>query len=308
MISGRLSRQHRCDGNIAQNGKDGNILWYDPIAARHERGTPMDSVNTQLDSLKKIHSNQSEFWMARDLMPVLGYSRWENFQAVINKAKMACESAGIDPANHFLDTTKMVQIGSGAMAERADCFLSRYACYLVAMNGDTSKPQIGMAQTYFAVQARRQEVFDELTEAERRIELRDRVKQHNKQLNAAAKKAGVVSKMFGVFHDEGYRGLYGMSLAEIKRKKNIPESETLLDCAGRVELAANDFRITQTEQKLTVENIQSQQAAINAHREVGREVRETIRKIGGRMPENLPPEPHIKKLKASRKKQKKLIE
>ena len=268
----------------------------------------MDSVNNQLDALKKVHSNQMEYWMARDLMAVLGYSRWENFQAVINKAKMACESAGIDPANQFLDTTKMVQIGSGAMAERADCFLSRYGCYLVAMNGDTSKPQIGMAQTYFAVQTRRQEVFDELTEAQKRIELRDRVTQHNKQLNAAAKKAGVISKMFGVFHDAGYRGLYGMSLADIKRKKNIPESETLLDCAGRVELAANDFRITQTEQKLTVDNIQGQEAAIKTHRTVGHEVRETIRKIGGPMPENLPAEPHIKKLKAARRKQKKLLE
>lgn len=266
----------------------------------------MDSVNSQLDSLRKIHSNESEFWMARDLMPVLGYSRWENFQTVISKAKMACESAGIDPSNHFLDTTKPVQSGSGTMTERADCFLSRYACYLVAMNGDTSKPQIGMAQTYFAVQTRRQEVFDELTEAEKRLELRDRVKHHNKQLNAAAKKAGVISKMFGVFHDEGYRGLYGMSLAEIKAKKNISESETLLDCAGRVELAANDFRITQTEQKLTVDKIQGQQAAINTHRNVGREVRDTIRKIGGPMPEDLPPEPHIKKLKAAQKKRKRI--
>jgi DNA-damage-inducible protein D len=283
-------------------------VWYDSSQRGANRGTPMDSVNNQLDGLRKIHSNQSEFWMARDLMPVLGYSKWDNFQAVISKAKMACESAGIDPNNHFLDIKKPVPSGSGTMTEKADCFLSRYACYLVAMNGDTSKPQIGMAQTYFAVQARRQEVFDELTEAEKRIEVRDRVKQHNKQLNAAAKRAGVVSKMFGIFHDEGYRGLYGMSLAEIKSKKNIPESETVLDYAGRVELAANDFRITQTEQKLTVENIQGQQAAINVHHAVGRQVRETIRKIGGPMPENLPPELHIKKLKASRKKQKKLTE
>jgi DNA-damage-inducible protein D len=264
----------------------------------------MESVKNQLDALKKVHSNQSEYWMARDLMPVLGYSKWDNFQAVISKAKMSCESAGIDPKNHLLDIKKMVQIGSGAMAERADCFLSRYGCYLVAMNGDTSKPQIGMAQTYFAVQTRRQEVFDELTEAQKRIELRDRVTQHNKQLSAAAKKAGVASKMFGVFHDEGYRGLYGMGLADIKRKKNIPESETLLDCAGRVELAANDFRITQTEQKLTVDNIRGQEAAIKTHRTVGREVRETIKKIGGPMPEDLPSEPHIKKLKAARRKPK----
>lgn len=270
--------------------------------------SPTDAVSKRLDILRKVHSNQSEFWMARDLMPVLGYSRWENFRLVIEKAKMSCESAGIEPSNHFLDTTKPVPSGSGAMTERADCFLSRYACYLVAMNGDTSKPQVGEAQTYFAVQTRRQEILDELSEAEKRIALRERVKDHNKQLNIAAKKAGVLSTMFGVFHDEGYKGLYGMSYAEIKRKKSIPESEALLDCAGRVELAANDFRITQAEQKLTLENIQGQQAAIKAHFNVGREVRETIRKIGGPMPENLQPEPHIKKLKGSRKKQKRLKE
>ncbi len=159
----------------------------------------MDSVNSQLDALRKVHSNQREYWMARDLMSVLGYLKWDNFQAVISKAKMACESAGIDPSNQFLDIKKPVPSGSGTMTERADCFLSRYACYLVAMNGDSSKPQVGMAQTYFAVQTRRQEVFDELTEAEKRIELRDRVKHHNKQLNAAAKRPALLARCLECF-------------------------------------------------------------------------------------------------------------
>jgi len=268
----------------------------------------INAVHAQLETLKRVHSNGVEYWMARDILPVLGYSKWDNFQAVIVRARAACESAGMEWTDHFLDTKKVIPAGKGAELERSDCFLSRYACYLVAMNGDTSKLQVGMAQTYFAVQTRRQERFDELTEAEKRMEMRDRVTQHNKQLNAAAKNAGVASKMFGVFHDGGYRGLYGMSLAEIKGKKKIPESEALLDRVGRVELAANDFRITQTEQKLTDDKIKGQQTAIDVHYKVGREVRETIKKIGGQMPENLQPEPHIKKLRAAQKNRKKLTE
>jgi DNA-damage-inducible protein D len=269
---------------------------------------PNDTVSTQLEGLKRIHTNGSDYWMARDLMPVLGYTRWENLRSAIEKAKMACESTGVDPGDHILDTTKMVSAGSGASIERADCFLSRYACYLVAMNADPRKPEVGMAQTYFAVQTRRQERLDELTETQKRIELRNRVKDHNRALSSAAKRAGVQSKMFGVFHDAGYRGLYEMNYVEIKRKKNLSPSDDLLDFAGRVELAANDFRITQTEQKLTVDKIQGQQAAIDTHLHVGREVRATIKKLGGTLPEHLPPEAHIKKLSSTTHKTKRLKE
>ena len=254
------------------------------------------SVSERLERIKRVHSNQSEFWMGREIQSVLGYAKWDNFKKVIDKAKSACESSGLEPSDHFLDTKKMVPAGSGIEIEREDCFLSRYACYLVAMNGESTKAEIGAAQTYFAIQTRRQEQFDQLSEEERRIALRDRVKDHNKQLNDAAKQAGVRSDRFGVFHDAGYRGLYEMGYADIKKKKGIPTSDNLLDYAGRVELAANDFRITQTDQKLKTNNIRNETLAIQTHSDVAREVRETIKKIGGKLPEELPTEPHIKKV------------
>lgn len=264
------------------------------------------STNARLDTLKKVHANGSDYWMARDLMLVLGYSTWENFRHAIERAKLSCESTGIDTNDHFRDVTKMIVAGKGAEIPREDCYLSKYACYLVAMNGDPKKPEIGAAQAYFLVQTARQERFDDLSEDEKRIALRDRVADHNKQLTAAAKQAGVRNDMFGVFHDAGYRGLYEMSYQDIKTAKGINPSHTVLDCAGRVELAANEFRITQTEQKLRIDKILGQTQAINTHLEVGKEVRATIKKIGGPMPEKLPAETHIKKLKSALKKTKKL--
>jgi DNA-damage-inducible protein D len=162
------------------------------------------NVHAQLEALRRVHSNGSEYWMARDILPILGYSKWDNFQAVIEKAKSACESTGMESTDHFLDTKKTVPSGSGAEIERADCFLSRYACYLVAMNGETTKPQVGAAQTYFAIQTRKQERLDELTETERRIELRNRVKDNNKQLNATAKREGVQRNIIIMLHYDEY--------------------------------------------------------------------------------------------------------
>jgi DNA-damage-inducible protein D len=233
--------------------------------------------------------------MARDLLPLLGYTRWENFANVIEKAKMACESAGVPPSDQFLDITKGIAAGKGAEIQRVDFYLSRYACYLIAMNGDPGKSEIGQAQTYFAVQTRRQEVQDQ--NPERRIELRQRIKEANRNLNSAAKDVGVQN--YGLFHDSGYRGLYGMGLTDLKAYKRIPPKDDLLDRAGRVELAANEFRITQAEDKLRREDVKGEGAAINTHREVGQAVRTTIQKLGGKLPEDLLPEPSIKRLSAT---------
>jgi DNA-damage-inducible protein D len=235
--------------------------------------------------------------MARDLQPLLGYATWESFTNVIEKAKMACESSGADSEYQFRDVTKGIVAGKGAKLQRADMFLSRYACYLIAMNGDPRKAEIGYAQTYFAVQTRRQEVRDQDPE-QRRIEMRNRVKEANLALNAAAKEAGV--QKYALFHDAGYRGLYGMGTKEIMTKKGISSKENLLDCAGRVELAANEFRITQAEDKLRRERIKGENAAIHTHRKVGEAVRDTIRQLGGMMPEDLPREPSIKKLASAK--------
>lgn len=261
----------------------------------------LDSVINDLDSAKRTSPSGGEYWMARDIQPILGYSAsWDNFQNVIKKARMACESGGENSSKHFHDTVKKVQAGSNAMVPKGDIFLTRYACYLIAMNGDTSKSEIGIAQTYFAVQARKQEIQDQLTNAERRLFLRERVKNANKSLASTAKNSGV--QKYGLFQDAGYRGLYEMGLADIKIKKGLNKKEDLLDRAGRTELAANEFRITQTEEILKKEGITSEVLAIDTHRKVGQEVRNTIRKIGGKMPEDLAPEEPIKKLAAQLRK------
>jgi DNA-damage-inducible protein D len=257
-----------------------------------------------LDEKKMYTPEGVEYWLGRDLQVILGYDTWQNFAQVIERAIHACESIGVDPCNHFSDATNMVVVGSGAQVQRADYFLTRYACYLIAMNGDSRKAEIGFAQTYFAVQTRRQEQFDELAEAEKRIELRERVKDNVKHLNEAAKGAGVQD--YPSFHAAGYRGLYGgLGVGEIKQRKNIEAKESILDRAGRAELAANDFRITQTEEKLAGVNGERQATAV--HHSVGKEVRKAIENIGGTMPEDLPPEPHIKHLLKEQKKRKKQL-
>jgi len=260
----------------------------------------LDRIINELDRAKQKSSRGGEYWMARSIQTILGYEKWDKFENVIDKAMKSCESTGIDPNDHFRRTGKLVAIGSGALRERADYFLTRYACYLIAMNGETTKPEIGTAQTYFAVQTRRQEVQDKLTADERRIQLRERIKSANISLTSTAKKAGV--QKYAIFHDAGYQGLYEMGLADIKRRKGILPNENLLDRAGRTELAANEFRITQTEEKLIRDKVNIERDAINTHRGVGKAVRTTISKLGGTMPENLPPEESIKKLTSNRRK------
>lgn len=254
-------------------------------------------VQQTLEDTKRLKDDGTEFWSARDLMDVLGYQSWAKFESAIEKAIVACEQSGQNPRDHFAGAVKLVSVGSGAERRTRDYHLTRYACYLVAQNGDSRKPQIAMAQTYFAIQTRRQELADIAGELEQRKNLRDRVIDHNKGLASAAKDSGVVSSMFGVFHDAGYRGLYGgVGVRDLKDMRGLDQKDDLLDHMGRTELAANDFRITQTEEKLRKQNIKGQQQAIDTHREVGSLVRRTIEKIGGTMPEELPVEASIRPL------------
>lgn len=263
-----------------------------------------DSTIKALEKHKKLTDAGNPYWMARDLMEVLGYDTWENFSKVIAKARVACEESRVQVSDQFLDTTKMVDIGSGAKREIEDWYLSKYACYLVAMNGEPSKPEIATSQTYFAMQTHLQETQEQLTDEERRLLLRDRVKDANKKLSSAAKDAGVRNSMFGVFHDAGYKGLYGgIGLQEIKAKKGIVGKDDFLDCIGRTELAANEFRITQCEEKLKKDGITGEQKAIQTHHDVGKKVRDTIKEISGILPEQLPAEPSIKKLATQKAKE-----
>lgn len=260
----------------------------------------LDSVRQALDAKKRSTAGGAEYWMGRDIQGVLGYTTWENFESIVEKAQRACESAGDDPFNHFREITKMIEAGKGAQLPTKDFFLSRYACYLIAMNGDPRKPEVGTAQVYFAVQTRRQEIQDQLTADDRRLQLRDRVRKANKSLMSAAKQAGVQG--FAIFQAAGYEGLYEMGLVEIKKRKSIRKNEDLLDRAGRTELAANEFRITQTEDKLSRDKINTERAAIETHKNVGREIRNAINKLGGTMPEDLAAEPSIKLLERERRK------
>ena len=253
-----------------------------------------------LDEIKHRDSKGFDYWLARDLQGFLGYAKWDNFKSAIEKARMACNSVGNNDANHFADIRKMVSIGSGTQRDIEDIALTRYACYLIAMNGDPAKPEIAASQTYFTIQTRKQELAEQSSEIEDRLELRDRVRDANKYLNSAAKEVSVNNYAF--FHDAGYKGLYGgMGKADIIQRKDINPKEDLLDCIGRAELAANEFRITQTELTLRREQIKGQQNAENTHYGTGKEVRNTIEKLGGTMPEDLPSAPPIKQLKKTRK-------
>jgi DNA-damage-inducible protein D len=256
----------------------------------------------KFEDLKIVDRNGIEFWEARVLMPELGYPNWEKSEEVIARAARACINSGQDVDNHFHQTVKMVKIGSDSVRKVVDYHLDRYACYLVAQNGDPNKFEIALAQTYFAIQTRKQEEFDQLSDDEKRLFIRNQVKDHHKKLMSTAQNAGVTR--FGSFNDEGYRGLYGMHLTEVEQKKNIKKGE-LLDRAGSSELAANLFRITQTDDKLKKDNIRGDAAAAQTHFMVGGKVRQTIKDIGGSTPENLPLEKHIKEIKKEIKKLKK---
>ncbi|WP_206335854.1 DNA damage-inducible protein D [Rhizorhabdus phycosphaerae] len=283
-----------------------------------ENAAEVDSIDALIDRFEAAGEDVEggdKVWFARDLATLLGYGKWDNFLAVITKAKAACEQSGHNAADHFADVGKMVTVGSGAGREIADIRLDRYACYLVAQNGDGRKRPVAFAQTYFAIQTRRQELtdrdgidFGKLSENHQRLYLREQVVSEIKKLNGAAKAAGVeTGKDFAKFHNKGYQGLYGgRGVDEIKRYKNLPAKANVLDHMGSTELAANLFRITQTEEKLRREDIRGKEAACTAHYEVGVKVRQTIEQLSGIMPENLPVAENVKKIAAQERKQQRM--
>jgi DNA-damage-inducible protein D len=253
------------------------------------------------DEIRKVGSAGAEYWRARDLQEHLGYDRWENFEEAIARAAEACEGSGIPRASQFRETTKLVVHGSGAKREVKDFFLSRYACYLIAMNARPSKAKVALAQSYFAVQTRRQELADATTEEEKRLGIRERMKESSTALNSTASRAGVTQ--FAFFHDAGYRGMYNASQRTVKQMKGIKPNEDFLDCVGPLELSANEFRIRLTEEKLRVSSVKGQQPAEEVHAAVGRKVRKTVVEEIGRPPEKLPRAESIKQIEQRKRKQ-----
>lgn len=258
-----------------------------------------DSV---FESIKHINEYGQEFWYARELAKALEYKDFRNFEQSIFKAMDACKNSGYNIPDHFGDATEMVSIGSGAERGFPSYMLSRYACYLIVMNGDPRKEIIAAGQTYFAVKTRQQELaedYAQLTEDQKRLAIRSEIKEHNKSLAAAAQQAGVETPQeYAVFQNYGYMGLYGgLKAQDIKARKGLKKSQDILDHMGSTELAANLFRATQTDEKLRRENIQGKAQANRTHYEVGAKVRQTIQDLGGTMPEDLPtPEKSIHQL------------
>ena len=252
------------------------------------------------EDIKHIDENGCEFWYARELQVSLDYKKWERFSNVIKNAMMACKQSDYNVADHFPGVGKMVQIGSGAKRSQIDYKLSRYACYLIAQNGDSRKKVIALAQTYFAIQTRRQELsekeYSSVSEDEKRLYQRNLTRKGNYSLNIAAKNAGV--KNFDKFHNSGYKGLYnGETANDIAKRKGLRYREDILDNMCSEELAANLFRITQTESKLKKDNVKLEKTANETHFNIGKNIREVIIKNGGTMPEDLPkPDKSLKEI------------
>ncbi len=276
-----------------------------------ENYTIDDLLKSPFEKIKKLSTEGYEFWSARDLSVLLDYSEYGKFKNVIEKAKEACKNSGEDTLNHFAHVSDMVEIGSGAKREIEDVRLSRFACYLIIQNSDPSKKIVALGQAYFAVKTRQKELIEieekkliESEENQRRLFLREEMKKHNKHLADAANNAGVKDPFdYAIFQDFGYKGLYGgMGQKDIHAKKGLKKSQKILDHMGSTELAANLFRATQTEEKLRRENIKGKTRANQTHYEVGKKVRETIKELGGTMPEDLPVVEGIQKIERQEQK------
>ena len=269
---------------------------------------PQSQHTSPFESIKRLTEEGIEYWSARELYKLLGYSTWQKFQHAIKQAMLACEQSTQVVSDHFNPEVKIVKAGITAKP-REDYQLSRYACYLIVQNADPAKPIVALRQTYFALQTRRQELADELAilpEDQKRLTYRSQMTIFNTRLADAAQQAGVVEPFdFAIFQDHGYRGLYRLTAQQIHNRKGLQEGQHILDYMNSEELGANIFRATQTEAKLRRENINGKEQANKAHHQVGQKVRQTIKELGGTMPENLPT-PHESIQELERKEQKRL--
>lgn len=255
------------------------------------------NISPEFDSIKQTNMYAEEYWSARDLMPLLGYGqKWQNFSQALEKAITACRGNEIAIENHFTDASKMVSLGSGSQRKLKDYYLSRFACYLIAQNGDPRKPEIAAAQVYFAISTRENELQRLLREQQERLATRLKVSESYKTLGEAASLAGVDSAFFGIFIDAGYLGLHRHTREELMQIKDIPDGEDYLDNITRSELSAIDFKNVQTEEKLLRENIYGNEEAAQAHYFIGDQVRKAIEAMHAPYPEDLPSAPSIRKM------------
>ncbi len=268
--------------------------------------------NPVFERLKRKDAEGNEFWSSRELSRVMEYSEYRHFMPVVERAKEACENSGQAVSDHFEEILEMVQLGSGSKREVDSIKLSRYACYLIVQNADPAKEIVALGQTYFAVQTRLQEIqqmqqYQQLkSEEEKRLFLRKEMSEHNRQLAAAARNAGVIEPIdYAIFQNHGYMGLYGgLDAKGLHKKKGLKKSQHVLDHMSSTELAANLFRTTQTEEKLKREKIKGKENANQTHFEVGKKVRKTIKELGGTMPEHLPVADSIKKIEKKKESKK----
>ena len=285
-------------------------MGYDGIGITSEQyqGEPMNDVRElrqtskyratmeQLQALKRVTVTGKDYWLAREIYRILGYRTWEGFEGLLARAMAACDGVGAHPDKHFRQTSKMVEIGSGAKRPQVDYFMSRIACYLTTMNGESSMPEIAAAQAYFAVQTRRMELYDQQAGDERRLEMRERVSTSFKRVRDAAHDAGVRNMMQSVFHDARYQGLYGMSAQDVKLRKGLNDDDTLFDYAKAMELSANDFQMNLAADVITRDHVKGEQQAINTNRALAERVRDVILESGATPPEDLEIGQPIKKV------------
>lgn len=251
----------------------------------------------RLEAVKRVTTEGTDFWTAREIHTILGYPNWREFDAVIKRAEAAFVGNGVDPSHQIVLTHKMMAVGNGAQIKGDDYFLGRPACHLIAMNGDPIKPEIAAAQAYFIVQTRRMEIEDAKSDDLKRLELREKVTKSVKVVSGVAQNAGVRSKMQGVFHDQRYQGLYGIGLRDLRSIKGLSEKDNLLDRAGLLELSMHEFQMNLAADVISKSNTKNEGHAIRTNLEVAQKVRDTVLNSGGTKPEKLPLERPIKEIK-----------
>jgi DNA-damage-inducible protein D len=265
-------------------------------------------IQESLESIKKTNNNL-EYWSARDLMPFLGYSTWVKFQEVIKRAKESCKTSGNQVGDHFAGAGKMVLTGSGAKREIEDFLLTRFACYLIAQNGDPRKPQIALAQTYFATQTRRQELMQERELQDKRLESRAKLKETESKIEGMVYERGIRTGVeFGTFKNKHIEALYGgISASDLKKKKGIPPARALADFDTDVELRAKDFALSMTDHNIKQKNLRGHYQMTEEVVKNSKATRQTLLSRGIR-PENLKAQADLKLIANRRNKELKIIE